>query len=175
VKAYTRTLALVATATLTLAALTACSTNASISTGPGDPSTWSAPAPWDLSTPESSVASYLDWVSFSYKMANSEIALGTMTPDEAVRVDSYIQLNREKDRVIEQQLLAFTVRSASMEETSAVVAATEDWRYRYFSLTTLLYTSEELLASYETTYTLVLQDGAWLVDTVEATPLGEIE
>src|SRR5574340_859099 len=67
------------------------------------------PAPQDLSTPESAVRSYLDWVSFAYRMANSDIPTATMTPEEGVRVDSYIQLNRTEGKGIEQSLTAFEV------------------------------------------------------------------
>lgn len=133
------------------------------------------PAPWDLTTPESAVRSYLDWVSFSYRMANSEIPTATMTPEEGVRVDSYIQLNRIDGKGIEQSLESFEITSVSQETTTAVVTAREAWRYRYFSLETLKYVSEELKASYETTYALVAQSGAWLVDGVEATPEGEVK
>ncbi len=133
------------------------------------------PAPWDLSTPEAAVRSYLDWVSFSYRMANSEIPTATMTPEEGVRVDSYIQLNRIDGKGIEQSLDSFEITAVSQESTSAVVTAREAWRYRYFSLDTLKYVSEEYTASYETTYTLVAEREGWLVDRVEATPEGEVK
>jgi len=132
------------------------------------------PAPWDLSTPELAVRSYLDWVSFSYRMANSDIPTATMTPEEGVRVDSYIQLNRIDGKGIEQILEAFEVVSVSEETSSAVLTARESWRYRYFSLETLEYVSEERMASYDTTYTLVPGVGGWVVDLVEATAEGEV-
>ncbi len=127
------------------------------------------PAPWDLSTPELAVRSYLDWVSFSYRMANSDIPTATMTPAEGVRVDSYIQLNRMDGKGIEQFLESFEVASVSEEASSAVLTARESWRYRYFSLETLEYVTEEYFASYDTTYTLVPGGGGWVVDAVEAT------
>lgn len=133
------------------------------------------PAPWDLSTPESAVRSYLDWVSFSYRMANSEIPTATMTPEEGVRVDSYIQLNRMEGKGIEQVLESFEVVSVAEEASSAVLTARESWRYRYFSLETLEYLSEDHTASYDTTYTLAPTDAGWVVDTVEATAEGEVQ
>lgn len=133
-----------------------------------------APAPWDLSTPETAVRSYLDWVSFSYRMANSDIPTATMTPEEGVRVDSYIQLNRIEGRGIEQFLDLFEITSVSQEASTAVVTARESWRYRYFSLDTLKYLTEEYTASYDTTYTLVVRPEGWLVDRVEATPDAEV-
>ncbi len=132
------------------------------------------PTPWDLSTPELAVRSYLDWVSFSYRMANSEIPTATMTPEEGVRVDSYIQLNRMEGNGIEQFLETFEVVSVSEEASSAVLTARESWRYRYFSLETLEYVSEEFRASYDTTYTLVPGADGWVVDAVEAAAEGEI-
>lgn len=133
------------------------------------------PAPWDLSDPETAVRSYLDWVSFSYRMVNSEIPTATMTPIEGVRVDSYIELNRQQGQGIEQRLVSLDIKSSSIESTRAVVTASEEWRYRYFSIESLKYVSDELTASYETTYTLLQEDGKWLVDEVTATSLGEIE
>jgi hypothetical protein len=133
------------------------------------------PSPWDLSTPESAVRSYLDWVSFSYRMANSEIPTATMTPEEGVRVDSYIQLNRIDGKGIEQSLDSIEIVSAAEEVSTAVVTARETWRYRYFSLDTLAYLTEELTASYETTYSLLAGEQGWLVDRVEATAEGELQ
>ena len=133
------------------------------------------PAPWDLSTPETAVRSYLDWVSFSYRMANSEIPTATMTPEEGVRVDSYIQLNRIEGKGIEQTLEGIEIVEVSEEASAATVTARESWRYRYFSLETLEYVSESLAASYETTYALVTAPGGWLVDRVEATSSGDVK
>jgi hypothetical protein len=134
-----------------------------------------APAPWDLSTPESAVRSYLEWVSFSYRMANSDIPTATLTPAEGVRVDSYIQLNRMDGKGIEQAIESFEVRAVDEAPDSAIVTARESWRYRYFSLETLTYVSDLLRASYDSTYTLVPADEGWIVDRVEVTPLGEVQ
>ncbi|MDO8950831.1 MAG: hypothetical protein Q7V61_10030 [Actinomycetota bacterium] len=132
------------------------------------------PAAPSLKTPTSAVESYLDWISFSYRQMDSDLASATMTPDELVHVDAYVQFNLQKERGIEQELLNLKVRSVSEESTRAIVAASEEWRYRYFARTTLLYDGPERLVSYETTYTLVRSDGAWLVDAVEATAAGEV-
>lgn len=134
-----------------------------------------APAPWDMATPESSVRSYLDWVSFSYRMANSDIPTATMTAEEAVRVDAYIQLNRMEGKGIEQFLDALELTTLSEESSAAVVTAIEVWRYRYFSLDTLEYVSEEYQASYDATYTLVPGQEGWLVSHVEVSPRGEVK
>lgn len=133
------------------------------------------PVPWNLADPESAVRSYLDWVAFSYRMANSEIPTATMTAGEAVRVDAYIQLNRIEGKGIEQSLDSFELTSKSLEASSAVVTTRESWRYRYFSLDTLAYLSEELTASYETTYTLMMGTAGWLVDRVEASSEEEVQ
>ena len=134
------------------------------------------PAVLDLSSPESAVVSYLDWVSLAYRLANSEISTQTMTPWEGVRVDAYIELNRQSNRAIEQALTMFEVRGLTIEEPTATVAAYEEWEYRYFTLDTVAWSSDPLTASYETTYVLVHEpDGRWLVDSVEAEPLGTIE
>lgn len=136
--------------------------------GPADPVVPDAP---DLSSPESAVRSYLDWISYAYRMAESDLASPTVTPWEGVRVDSYIELNRQDGKGLEQSLSVFEIRSQSIEGTGAVVAAYEEWRYRYFSLAQGRYDGPEYNTSYDTTYTLVLEGDTWLVDGVQATPL----
>lgn len=133
------------------------------------------PSQPDQTTPEAAVRSYLDWVSFSYRMANSDIGTQTMTPYEGVRIDSYIELNRQKGVGLEQSLVSFTPGQATVEGTGAVLPAREEWRYRYFSLKTLRYTSAEATASYDATYTLLNEGGLWLVDQVEATALTPVK
>lgn len=134
-----------------------------------------APAPPELSAPQSAVRSYLAWTSLAYRLADSGVSTATHTPREGVRVDSYIELNRQKGQGIEQTLTAFGSRVIESREQTALVATDEEWAYRYFSLATLEYLSEPLAASYEATYTVVRQpDGRWLVDSIDARPLGEV-
>lgn len=137
--------------------------------GPGP---YAEPAPADLSDPVVAVGSYLDWISFAYRLANSSAATQTMTPYEEVRVDSYVRLNFEENQAIEQHLEVFELRDVDAAEPTATVAAYEEWTYRYFVLDTIEWVGEEIRASYDTTYTVVLQaDGRWLVHEVEATAL----
>ena len=160
-------------------ALLACGCDGPVSgdtdpTSAGEVATAVVPESWDLGTPESAVRSYLDWISYSYRMADSSIPTATMTPEEFVRVDAYVQFNLMDGKGIEQSIENMEVRSVSEEATTAVVAAREDWTYRYFSLDTLTYLTEPLAVSYETTYTLVKGDSGWLVDRVEASAQGEL-
>jgi len=139
------------------------------------PGLYVVPPEPDLSTPGSAVTSYLDWVSFAYRIANSDVATQTFTPFEEVRVDAYIELNRQENQAIEQTITVLEVREASTREPTATVSAHEEWRYRYFTLDTIEWIGDENEIAYETTYTVVLQpDGRWLVDSVEATPLSEV-
>lgn len=129
----------------------------------------------DFRAPEAAVRTYLDYTSFAYRMANSDLASRAATPYEGVRVDSYVELNRQQDQGIEQQLVKFTKRSESEEGTRALFAASEEWRYRYFSLSKREYTSPMYTASYEATYTLVRDAAGWLVDKVDARPLAPVK
>lgn len=134
------------------------------------------PAP-DLSAPLPAIRSYLAWATFAYRMANSEIASLTMTPYEGVRVDSYIQLNREKGRGLEQELVDFkpVEIEASRTADGAVYTASETWKYRYFSLEEKRYLTPWYTTSYETTYSVVATEGVWRVDFVEATALTPVK
>jgi hypothetical protein len=168
------TWAVLALAVAAVLLLAACATP--VAGGDQGPVPPAPPAAPKLDTPGSAVRSYLDWTSLAYRMANSDLASATCTPEWGVHVDSYIQLNRENGaKAIEQRLTRFEQRSESVEGTKAVVAATEDWDYRYFALSDQHWTTPPYKASYDTTYTLVMRLGQWLVDDVVATPLTEVK
>lgn len=167
-----RRFAALAALALLLAALMLAGCASHASSTASDPRKPAAP---DLGTPRSAVASYLSWTAFSYRMANSSLSTPTMSAEEAVRVDAYIELNREQDRAIDEHLVTFDVRSVDVSGTAATLAAYERWEYRYFSLKTVRYLTKTLSASYDSTYTLTRQeDGRWLVDDVAAKALGTV-
>ncbi|MDO8986671.1 MAG: hypothetical protein Q7V14_00405 [Coriobacteriia bacterium] len=134
-----------------------------------------APSKYDLSTPESAVRSYLAAIAFAYRTGDSEVASATMTPWEGVRVDSYIELNRQQGRGIEQKLTAFRVLDSSGEVPTMTVTANESWAYRYFALSDGRYQSEELTAAYHSQYTVLNSGDIWQVDKVQVTPAGEVK
>ena len=134
------------------------------------------PAPADLESPKSAVVSYLDWTSYAYLVGNSDVASTTMSAKEEVRVDSYVQLNKEQQRRISQVLVTFKPRAANIEGTRATLGADESWEYRYLSADGSRAISETYTASYETTYNVVLiRPKTWIVDSVEARALGEVK
>jgi len=79
----------------------------------------------DFSTPQSAVKTYIAFTSYAYRLARSDVASRAATPWESVRVDSYIELNRLKDRGIEQQLTSAAPWSVSKESTRTLLAFTE--------------------------------------------------
>jgi hypothetical protein len=137
----------------------------------------SKPEPPVLSTPESAVRSYLDWVSYAYRIGQSEVALPTISNYEEVRVDSYIQLNIQTYRLIDQTLDSITFGESSVDTSSAVVTAKENWTYRYVSIEEAGKTVEgPYSAVYETTYNLVKsENGDWVVDSVDAEAQGTVK
>lgn len=141
---------------------------------PGPPG---APPPLVLSDPRASVMTYIAWVNRAYRLADSQVATAAMDPYEHVRVDSYIQLNREKGRAIEQELLGFELTGLGTRDGTATLAARERWRYRYFALDTLKYQGPEHLARYDATYTVTLDPAKrlWFVSRVEARPLDPLK
>lgn len=139
----------------------------------GDPV---VPAPPDLTTPEKAVTSYLSWTTFAYRMANSDIASKAVEPYELVRVDSYIALNREQgNKGLDQTLAAFKIRGRSQDGTHTLVATSETWDYRYFSLADLSYMTPKYTTRYEATYTVAqFPESDWLVMDVEAKALDAV-
>lgn len=136
----------------------------------------SKPKPPMLTTPESAVRSYLDWVSYAYRIGTSEVAAPTMTPLEEVRIDSYTQYNLQKLQLIDQTLKSITFGKASIEGSRAIVPATEKWDYRYVSIKTAGKTvGGPYSASYDTTYTLVRSGQSWVVDSVDAAASGKVK
>lgn len=135
------------------------------------------PAAPDLTTPESAVRAYLDWSALSYRLLNSDISSPTMTPDEGVRVDSYIELlKQQKQQGIDQHLTAYKVERVSTEGTRTLVATSETWWYRYFGLDGKTYVTPQYSTSYDSTYTVVRQkNGTWLVDKVDVKALGQVQ
>ena len=112
IRTYALTAAILVAVLVVAVSLTAC-TGATDSEVPQGPAGATQPDPADLTTPEAAVVSYLDWVSYAYLLSDSSVATQTMTPWEEVRVDSYIELNRQQGRGIEQSLTQFEITSAA--------------------------------------------------------------
>jgi hypothetical protein len=135
-----------------------------------------APAPWNLSTPETAVRSYLAWITYAYRIGQSDVATPTMTAAEEVRVDSYNQYNLEKSRLIDQRLNSITFGTPSKGATSTLVPAKESWTYSYLSVAE----GNKSLGgpyslSYETTYSMVKTTRGWVVDSTTAKANGPVK
>lgn len=123
----------------------------------------------NLMSPQEAVEAYTDWISYAYRVLDAQVATPTMTPDEQVRVDAYVEYNREKARAIEQTLLdADYTTLPSATATSALVVGSERWTYRYIAADASRYLTVPAQASYEVTYAVLSQPGdGWVVDRVE--------
>lgn len=138
--------------------------------GPGAPK---SPAPVVNSDPEAAVRSYLSWITLAYRILNSDVASPTFTPDEEVRVNSYVEFNRQQGRAIDQRLADFEVTNLESAGSTATIAARETWHYRYISTQSGEYDGESHTVSYDTTYTVISDmTGAWRVASVQASPIG---
>jgi len=126
----------------------------------------------NLKTPEAAVRSYLDWTTYAYRIGQSAFAAPTMSSYEGVHVDSYIQYNIEKSRLIDQTLTSITFGKPSVAGTRTLVPTVEAWTYSYLSTAS----GNKVLggpftAAYDTTYTVVKSpNGGWVVDSVDAKP-----
>ena len=128
------------------------------------------PPPPALKDPRTAVYSYQLWISYAYRVLNSDVASRTFGPEEEVRVNSYVMYNFQEGRAIDQRLLVANVKNWASEGSTATVAMHEEWVYRYISTKTGKYTSPALDAAYETTYTLVRRNDDWVVHSVQAAP-----
>lgn len=134
------------------------------------------PELWNLGTPESAIRSYLDWVSYAYRITESEAASQTQSAYQLVRTDAYIQANLQEQRLLDQTLVSLTLGEPSIEGSTAVVPAEEEWSYRYVSIVEAGETlSGPHTAQYKTTYTLVQGENGWVVDNIEVEPMGDVE
>jgi hypothetical protein len=131
---------------------------------PGTP-----PPPPALKDPRKAVYSYLLWISYAYRVLNSDVASKTFDPYEEVHVNSYVMYNFQQGRAIDQKILAANLKSMTSKGDTATVALHEEWAYRYISTETGKYTSPVNSIAYETTYTVVRLKGDWVVHSVEAT------
>ena len=134
------------------------------------------PEPWDLDTPESAVKSYLDWVGYAYRIAESEVASPTQSAYQLERTDAYIQANLQEQRLLDQSLTSLKLGEPSIEGSTAVVPADEVWSYRYVSVVEAGETiSGPHTAHYKTTYTLVKEANGWVVDDIAVEATGDVE
>jgi hypothetical protein len=171
----TRTLRLVAAlfVVLSIGVVAGCSSSAK--SGASGPQV-SQPKPWVLTTPEQAVRSYLDWVSYAYRVGSSQVATPVMSGNEGVRIDSYLELNRQQGKRIEQQLTSITLGKQSVEGTHTLVPTHETWTYAYVSLTDGKQIGQTDHATYDATYTVVSpRQGQWVVDSVVAKPIGQVK
>jgi len=130
------------------------------------------PPPPALKDPRTAVYSYQLWISYAYRVLRSDVASRTFDPYEEVRVDSYVQFNREKGRAIDQRLLVANLKSYETQGSTSTVALHEEWAYRYIDTRTGKYESPVLNAAYETTYTVVREGSDWVVHSVDASSTG---
>lgn len=171
-----RVLALTITLSLAMVLLSGCSADpvVTVSDAVVPPV---VPAEPDLRNPEGAVRSYTDWISYAYRVLDSDVATRTFTPNEEVRVDSYVQYNLIEGRAIEQHLQRSDYeRVKPSGEDTVTLAGSEYWLYRYIDPARQVYATGPLEASYDATYTVVKSaDGLWRVDSVEVTRLDEPE
>jgi hypothetical protein len=139
------------------------------------PPSVTVPPPPMLDSPRAAVLSYLLWISYAYRVSNSEVASPTFSVNEEVGVNSYVQKTIEEGHTIDQRLVDFKINKTQSAGTTATLEAHEVWRYRYIDRATGRYASEPLNAVYDTVYTVVKNKdtGMWQVEDVKATVVGE--
>jgi len=131
------------------------------------------PPPPMTTDPEKSVYSYLLWISYAYRIAQSDVATHAFSEWEEVRVSSYIEKNRQDGKALDQRLIGFDVKNVESKGSTATVTTREQWAYRYIDGATETYSGKTHEAEYDVRYTVVkVPKKGWLVDSVKATPVG---
>lgn|GEM_PF-2684805 len=127
------------------------------------------PLPTEMkqSTPEEAVETYWEWLTYSYRYMESDIASPTMTPDLAQRVSYYITMNAADRKALNQRLDSFEVLQSDVEDVLATVTTRETWTFNYLSLDTGTF-DEPVTEEYQVKYTVLLVDGYWRVQSVNA-------
>jgi len=135
------------------------------------------PQPWNLKTPESAVRSYLDWMSYAYRITESSVGTPTMGDKQEVKVDSYIQYNLQQSRILDQNLVSITFGKPSQSASGTLLPAVEKWDYRYMSISKVgKVLAGPYTASYDTTYTVARnKKGDWVVQQVAVSPVGAVK
>ena len=134
------------------------------------PAAAQAPKAADLSTPQNAVQSYLDWVTYAYRLARSDVASKAMGPAELARVDSYIELDRQRSRTVDQHLDSIRFGTpVTSGPSKQLLPARESWTYRYVDTLSGTFRGAAKKASFTATYTVEQSPSGWLVTSVEAT------
>jgi len=127
------------------------------------------PIPLEMkqATPQEAVETYLEWLTYSYRNMDSEIATPTMTPDLARRVSYYITMNAADGNALNQRLDSFSIKDTEINDTIATVTTEETWTFNYLSLETGNFTTP-VVESYRVSYIVLLIDGRWIVQSADA-------
>jgi hypothetical protein len=134
------------------------------------------PQPADLTTPQNAIRSYLAYLTYAYILATSDVASQTMGPDELVRIDSYIELDRQRGQKLDQVLKSISFGTPVTESSGKqLVPAQEQWSYRYVDIATGTYKTPGKNASFAATYTVERGPKGWQVTSVEATTTAPVQ
>jgi hypothetical protein len=126
-------------------------------------------------SPRAAVRSYLDWVTYAYRIGRSDVATPTVSAEEAVRVDAYLQKNALERKRLDQTLVSLELGAPSAEGSHTLVPTKEEWRYRYLELAAEKALTPYYTVSYDATYDVGTVRGSLVVFDVEATPHGEVK
>jgi len=134
------------------------------------------PMPTEMrqATPEEAVETYLEWLTFAYRYADSEVATPTMTADMAQRVSYYITMNLSADRVLNQRLDSFEIVEVENQNEIALVKTKEAWTFNYLSPQTGEF-GDDFEVTYSVRYTVIVINGMWRVQNVAAERLSTTE
>lgn len=139
------------------------------------PTSFDPPPPPMLTKPETSVYSYMVWISYAYKVLDSTVATHAFSAWAEPRVSAYVEYNRQEGRALDQYPALVEYTDVRTEDGTATVTTNETWFYRYIDIQTGDYSSPIYSAQYEGTYTLIREEEGWLVRDVDVVALAEVK
>lgn len=125
---------------------------------------------------EAVVREYAELLPSVYARSEPGLLAGAATEEEQNRVLMYMLYLKQKNESLETRLIDLEIAGSELLEggTRATVETVEHWQYRSVNPETGEGLTGYTEAEYSSEYTLVLQDGKWLVSEVEVreTPAG---
>lgn len=118
---------------------------------------------------KNTVSAYTQILAESLAKTSAEKMSFFASPEEIMRIDSYILLMLKEKKVLNSALLKldFIAVDLDKEKKNAAVTTYEEWTYHYIDEKSRQPVSAEERIAYNNVYHLIKQQGHWVVDKID--------